>query len=407
MDVFYDFRPDSDFYYLTGCSEPGFAALIDTTTGHFTLLSHRVPDDMLHWVGALPSLEELAEQYGADSCQYFEDAPGLLKAAGVSTIHALDNMVGPKALTAIDDMGLRPTSALLKGAVARSREIKTESEVACLQRASDITSEAHLEVMRAAPSSAFEYELEAVYLKTTRKHGLRHMGYPAIIGAGRNAAVLHYSRNDCAIAADEVVLMDAGSEYWCYTADITRTFPTNARFSAQMADVYDAVLTVQDHALSEIKPGTNWQDVTFTSRYLMANLLRDLNLVRGSPDDIVAAEVDKLFMPHGLGHFLGLDVHDVGGSGSPVPEKLLPGHVVTCEPGIYFVESLLEPALANPEKAGMLHGDRVRAMLPYGGVRIEDNLAITETEAVNLTSAPKLRSEVEAIASDGLAFRPT
>lgn len=147
---------------------------------------------------------------------------------------------------ALGEMHLEPTDSLLKGAIARCREVrrpweiipaamviaedvpcpflqfKTSSEIACLQHASNVTSEAHMAVMRAAPSSTFEYQLESVFLSMTRRRGLKHMGYPPIIGAGRNAAILHYGRNDCAIRRDDVVLMDAGAEYRCYTADITR-----------------------------------------------------------------------------------------------------------------------------------------------------------------------------------------
>eukprot|EP00193_Tetraselmis_chui_P000276 CAMPEP_0177761212 /NCGR_PEP_ID=MMETSP0491_2-20121128/5683_1 /TAXON_ID=63592 /ORGANISM="Tetraselmis chuii, Strain PLY429" /LENGTH=498 /DNA_ID=CAMNT_0019277169 /DNA_START=63 /DNA_END=1559 /DNA_ORIENTATION=- len=398
MDVFYDYRPDSDFFYLTGCAEPGFGALIDTVTGKYTLLSAKVPDEMLHWVGALPTLEQLAEEYGADDCAYMDDAPRLLKACDAPVIHSLPDKIGDAAEEAITAMRGMVNTSVLPKKLMESREFKSGSEIACLQVASDVSSDAHRAVIRAARGTSFEYQLQSVFLNTTVGAGLKHVGYPAIIGAGRNSAILHYDRNNGPIQPHDVVLMDAGSEYRCYTADITRTFPAGGRFSPEMADVYDAVLAIQTLALEKIRPGASWEEVTMDSRRLLAQLLLDLKLTKGSVDAIVDMGVDKLFMPHGLGHFLGLDVHDMDGGGNPIPSGLLPGHVVTCEPGMYFVDSLLEPALADGRKAELLNADRVRGMFPFGGVRIEDNVAIMAESVHNLTSVPKTRADIEELA---------
>mmetsp|Transcript_3905 Transcript_3905/g.10045 ORF Transcript_3905/g.10045 Transcript_3905/m.10045 type:complete len:512 (+) Transcript_3905:183-1718(+) len=398
MDVFYDFRPDSDFFYLTGCAEPGFGALIDTSAGTYTLLSPRVPTEMQHWVGALPTLEELADEYGADECAYIDDAPSLLKQLDAPVVHSLPNKIGEAADKVLSDARALVNVDILPRKLKESREIKSASEVACLQVANDVSSAAHEAVMRGVRGSSFEYQLQSVFLSTTMGAGLRHMGYPPIIGAGRNAATLHYSRNDSNIMPHDVVLMDAGSEFRCYTADITRTSPSSGRFTAEMADVYDAVLAVQELALQQIGPGASWADITMQCRSLLAQHLLDMNFAKGSVDALLDMEVDKLFMPHGLGHFLGLDVHDVDGSGNPIPKTLQPGHVVTCEPGIYFVESILGPAMLDGKKASVLNADRINEMFAHGGVRIEDNVAIMDNAAQNLTSAPKARAEVERLA---------
>mmetsp|Transcript_4050 Transcript_4050/g.9687 ORF Transcript_4050/g.9687 Transcript_4050/m.9687 type:complete len:363 (+) Transcript_4050:548-1636(+) len=352
---------------------------------------------MLHWVGALPSLEELAELYGADDCQYAEDAADVLRASGAAMVHTLPGRVGPAAQKALDEMGVRPTEALLKGVIDRCRETKTASEVACLHVANEVTSEAHEAAMRAAPAAEFEYHIESEFLSATDECGLAHVRYPPIVGAGRNAAVLELGWNDGPVEYDDVVIMVAGAEFRYYTAYVSRTFPGEHGFSADMADVYDAVLSVQEHALAGIRPGEAWQDITLASRRLLAERLRDLGLVLGDPEAVMEAEVDKLFMPHGLGHFLGLDMHDVGDGGAVVPDVLKPGHVVTCGAGIYFVESLLAPALADKRKAGMINFDRVKEMIPKGGARIEDNVVIASDGCLNLTSAPKARRDVEVM----------
>lgn len=169
-----------------------------------------------------------------------------------------------------------------------------------------------------------------------------------------------------------------------YTADITRTFPANGTFTPQQRAIYDLTLTMQHASLALMQPGAMWGDVQRAARQLLLQGLLDLGLVKGSVEQLLAAKVDQVFMPHGLGHYLGLDVHDVSGEG-PVPSKLLPGHVVTCEPGIYFMELLLQRAAADESKAGLINMDVVQQYMDVGGVRIEDNVLVTEAGHFNIT----------------------
>jgi Xaa-Pro dipeptidase len=245
----------------------------------------------------------------------------------------------------------------------------------------------------------FEFEVESVFAAETMRLGLRHLGYPTIAGAGRNAATLHYERNDARAAAEDLILVDAGAEYRGYTADITRTFPSGGRFCAMRRDIYDAVLDVQNASIKEMIPNTHYRLVQELAKTRTAQRLIDLGLVRGRAEDAAFAGVASLFMPHALGHLLGLQVHDVGPDG-PVPETLVPGHVVTCEPGIYFVDGLLGPAFEDPKMAEFLNRDAIEKFSRVGGVRIEDNVAVTPEGFENLTTCPKTVREIEEIMAE-------
>lgn len=245
--------------------------------------------------------------------------------------------------------GLRAETMGLTRVMAKARSIKSQREVECLRYANQVSGAAHEAMWRAAAGhpGINEFQLEAVFAAETMRNGLKHLGYPSIVGAGRNAATLHYDRNDQPCAGDDLVLVDAGAEWEGYTADITRTFPANGKFEAKRRDVYNAVLDVQNTAIAAMGPGVNWRMIGENAKVQTVQALIDLGVVRGDAQDAVMAGVAGLFLPHSLGHLLGLQVHDVGPSG-PVPDTLLAGMVVTCEPGIYFVDGLLGPALEDP-----------------------------------------------------------
>jgi Xaa-Pro dipeptidase len=212
-----------------------------------------------------------------------------------------------------------------------------------------------------------------------------------------NAATLHYEQNDKKVKSPhDLVLVDAGAEWRGYTADITRTFPAGGKFEARRKAIYEAVLDVQVRAIAEMKAGANWQMVGARAKMNTVQNLIDLGLVKGNAQDAVMAGVSSLFLPHSLGHLLGLQVHDVG-PGGPVPDTLRPGHVVTCEPGIYFVDGLLQPAYEDSYLKDFLVRDEIERFKEVGGVRIEDNIAITEDGAENLTTVAKTVEDIEAI----------
>ena len=238
------------------------------------------------------------------------------------------------------------------------------------------------------------------------RSGYSSLGYPAIIGSGSNSAILHYETNRRRANEGELVLIDAGAESRCYTADITRTFPVSGAFSPLQSDVYDACLSVQEEALGILKPGLLLSDVALATRQKLLSCLVDIGIVKKglSIELLLAKSLDRTFMPHGLSHFLGLDVHDVGPDG-PVPkQKLQIGNVITIEPGIYFIDALLAKASEDPELSKWIDWDKVDRFKDFGGVRIEDNVLITNEGIRNLTmeaGVPKTRQEIEDVMRGG------
>ncbi|WIA40480.1 hypothetical protein OEZ86_013836 [Tetradesmus obliquus] len=438
-DVYYKFRPSSDFAYLTGVTEPGFACLLDPETQRFTLVAPKVPEDAAVWWGGLPRLDQLAEQAGADACIYAEDLPQYVQQqhADVQTLQilpgddpqqqaqllglphfaqhqqqAVQQLAGLQALQAVKSGGTGSTAArssstgqqiqlstaFLESTLHRCRATKTAAEVGCLMEASRGSAAAHKAMWAACKPGLKEYQLEAAFTHAAGQAGLMQLGYPCIVGAGPNGAILHYERNSATVKPNDLVLVDAGAEFRHYTADITRTFPASGKFTAQQRDIYDVVLSMQQHALSQIQPGVSWADIQQSTRRLLLQQLQQLGLVKGSTDALTDAGIDRVFMPHGLGHFLGLDVHDVSDVG-PVPQRLQAGQVITVEPGLYLMPLLLQRAFNDPKQAPLLVKPAVEALLDMGGVRIEDNVLVTDSGHFNLTMAagmPKEAAEIEA-----------
>ncbi|EFJ45292.1 hypothetical protein VOLCADRAFT_106021 [Volvox carteri f. nagariensis] len=397
-DVMHRHRSNSYFVYVTGVELPGFAALLEPESGHFTLLAPRLPEEAAYWVGAVPTLEQLQEQYGADRVVYLDELKGLLAAAGASTLHTLPGCA--EKLTGKIPPGCHVLTDLLPATLDRCRAVKTDAEVGCLQAASAASGAAHMDMWRACRPGLREYQLEAVFSLSSRCRGAPCPGYPPIVGSGPNAAVMHYEAADGVVEAGHLVLVDAGAEWRCYTADISRTFPASGRFEGAARDLYGTVLAAQYAALSTLAAapplagsgggsgggGASLQDADRAARLVLLEGLREMGLIRreaaGSSGSWLEAalhvKLDRVFMPHGIGHHLGLDVHDVSETG-PVPKgPVQPGHVLTVEPGAYLIPALLARARNDPGVAPFLDFDAAEALVRcgLGGVRIEDNVVV-------------------------------
>jgi Xaa-Pro aminopeptidase len=262
------------------------------------------------------------------------------------------------------------------------RLVKEPAELDVMRRAADVSREAHHAAAALAHESVFEYELEAVLDYTFRRRGARGPAYPSIVGGGANATILHYVQNDQKLRDGELVLVDAGCELEGYASDVTRTWPVGGRLEGARRDVYQVVLDAQLAALAQVRPGATLEAIHDTAvRALVAGML-ELGLLSGTPDDCIASGSFRRFYMHRTSHWLGLDVHDVGtyrSGGEPRP--LEPGMVFTVEPGLYVP--------ADDENAP----SRLRGI----GVRIEDDVLVTESGAEVLTAAiPKAPAEVEA-----------
>jgi Xaa-Pro dipeptidase len=309
---------------------------------------------------------------------------------------------------------------LLKVAIETSRVVKSPYEVALIAHANAVSTAAHVAAMRAAAKgAASERDLDAIFAKECTQRGCREQAYHSIVAAGTAAATLHYVRNDAPLAGKLLVLLDAGAESRCYAADITRTFPLPppghtggpVTFAPTARAVYDIVLQMQTECLAMLRAGVVWDDVhAHAHRVAIAGLLK-LGVLRGGDvEEIFAARTSVAFFPHGLGHYLGMDTHDTGGNANYKDEdpmfrylrvrgKLPAGCVITVEPGVYFCRFIIEPYLKDPVHGKFIDAAVLDKYWDVGGVRIEDDVVVTETGHENLTPTPKTVEEIERIMS--------
>jgi Xaa-Pro dipeptidase len=278
-----------------------------------------------------------------------------------------------------------------------------------------VSSAAHVAVMQKCRPGLMEYQLEAHFLhEIYSRGGCRFTAYTCICGCGPHSSVLHYGHqgapNDGPLGDGDLFLNDSGAEYHGYASDITCTYPVNGRFTDDQRGIYEAVLAANRAVQDAMKPGVSWPDMHRLTQKVIAEHLLAMGLLRGSLDELLARHVPALFMPHGLGHLMGLDVHDVGGYPEGVTRvdepglrslrcgrALEAGMVITVEPGVYFIEAVLEPALGDAKLAHLLNVDAIARFRGFGGVRIEDDVVVTRTGAENLTDVPRDVKEIEGV----------
>lgn len=291
------------------------------------------------------------------------------------------------------------------------RVFKTDLEIEVLRYVIDISSEAHRNVMRFAKPGVTEFQCEAEFLHYCYgTGGCRHAAYTSICASGANTAVLHYGRgspNRKMIEPGDMCLFDMGASYFGYCADITCSFPANGKFTPTQKLIYEAVLAAHHAVFKVLKPGVNWCDMHILAQRTLLSELKKGGILKGDVEGMLSTGLGSVFQPHGLGHFLGLDVHDVGGFiGSTRSEQkgltmlkttrvLQERMVITLEPGCYFVDTLLDEALENQAMAKFFVQDVIKKFRGFGGIRIEDDILITKQGAVNLTKVPRTVHEVE------------
>lgn len=405
-DVHYPFRQRSDFLWSSGVEEPGCWLLLDPRRRSSALFLPRIDSHHRVWEGNVPGPAEARRLYGVARAAYRDELPRWLKEArrGYRALYA-----DPAAWKAWRGKlkGLKPRPAELADAFEELRAVKDGGELALLRRASAVSSEAHREVMAAVRPGLREYEVQALFDAACLRRGLKHLAYPSIVAAGANGAVLHYRKNDALLRAGQLLLIDAGAEHRGYAADITRTFPVSPRFNRRQADVYDIVLATQKALIAAARPGLNSAEWQVLSMRLIAEGLRDLGLLRGSTDALVETGAVRLFYPHGIGHLLGLDVHDgLGGKRRKLPNptkvpvrfvaRLEAGMAVTAEPGVYFIPALLTSKAQREKHRAHVDFAAAQSWLDFGGVRIEDDVVIRDGSPENLTMVPKEIDAVEA-----------
>ena len=278
-----------------------------------------------------------------------------------------------------------PTSIIDPGSIIHEmRLVKTPDEIALMQRAASIAAEGHREAMRRARPGMREYEIEALVEYVFRKNGASGPAYTSIVGAGANATILHYINNDAELRDGDLLLIDAGAEYESYASDITRTFPVNGRFTDAQRDIYELVLRAQEECIARVRPGVTMDELHEHSVEVLTEGMVRLGLLEGDPAELIKEETYKKFYMHRLGHYIGMDVHDVGRYHveDQKSRPVVAGVVMTVEPGLYIAAD----AEGVPEKYRGI------------GVRIEDDVLVTpEGHSVLTHEAPKQIEEIESL----------
>jgi len=403
------FRQESNFYYLTGYNEHGAHVVYDLKTHHLTLLSHQQSEHEVVWAGRDPSASELLNKYDVDEIRWAPELLSLINKSGASTLYTLHVHEVPEGLA----LGT-VNSSLLKEAIVDARIHKSAYEIELMRKINLVSSNAHVVLMRAAKECESETELDALFRYETGRRGAKIQAYNPIVGVGSHAATLHYGRNSTSFNQDlgQLILVDAGAEQDCYASDITRTYPLNGKFTADMRTLYEVVLEMQMTVLEALKPGMEWEAMHRLAAKIAVRGLQKAGVLRSefSVETMLEHHVDGIFFPHGLGHMIGLDVHDVGGYPKGVERiqapglkylrmrrKMEAGFVVTVEPGVYFTEFILEEAKRDETLSRFVNWEVLARFQRLGGVRIEDCVVITETGIDNLTTVPKTIHEIEAI----------
>ncbi len=408
-DVHFPFRQDSDFNWLTGFPEPDAIAVIAPRRkeGAFVLFVRPRDKEREVWEGRRHGTEGAVERFGADQAfaldQIDEVMPELLASRrsvhypfGADSDLDLHVMDWIRALRGKTRKGVSAPTALIDSEqiIHERRLIKDKSELALMRRAAAISAEAHCRLMQTCRPGLSEQQLETVFLHACAERGGRFQAYPPIVGGGANACVLHYVDNASRLADGDLVLVDAGCELDGYASDITRTFPVNGRFSKPQRALYALVLAAQQAAIAEVRPGRRWHHPHRAAVRTLTEGLVELGLIKGKSDDVPRLIKDEQYKPfymHRTGHWLGMDVHDVGRYKQEGKwRRFESGMVLTVEPGLYIAPDADVPACYR----GI-------------GIRIEDDVLVTETGCEILSSdVPKGIAEIERLMSQARGDRP-
>ncbi len=424
----FHFRQDSNFLYFFGVDRPGLNALIDLEDGSSIIFGREMSVEDVVWEGPQPSLKSLAAAVGVQITASNDDLEDRLKKASEANrpIHFLPPYRHANMLKLEKWLGI-PTATLsekvseeLIKAVVALRSIKGPEEVAEMEKALAITAEMHLAAMRMASEGMKEAAIAGV-IKGIAKGLEGEMAYGIILTVNGQTLHNHYHGNT--LKNGQLVLGDFGAENKMhYAADITRTFPVSKTFTDQQKAIYQIVLDGQLAVVDQLAPGKFYKDMHLLSAKVMAEGLKGLGLMKGDIDEAVKQGAHALFFPHGLGHMIGLDVHDMEDLGEQyvgyngeierstqfgtaylrLGRKLQPGFVLTVEPGIYFIPELIDQWKAEGKFTEFINYDALDAYRSFGGIRIEDNYLITNDGSRLLGPAiPKTIEEVEAVRQGG------
>ncbi|KKN34141.1 hypothetical protein LCGC14_0796600 [marine sediment metagenome] len=396
-DVDYPYRSDSSFYYLTGFDEPESVLVLipGREHGEYILFCRERDIDKEIWDGYRAGQEGAIKNFSADDSYPISDLddilPGLIEGKE-KVFYTMGNQASfdQHIVSWLNHLRQNarsgkhsPTEIIeLEHCMNELRLFKSSQEVKAMRYAAEVSAQAHIRAMQETHVGKWEYEIEAELIHEFMKNGCRSPAYPSIVGGGENGCILHYIENNSKLKHNELLLIDAGGEYECYAADITRTFPINGKFTSAQRALYQIVLNAQKAAIDAVKPGNHWNQPHEAAVAVLTQGLVDVGILKGDVDTLIQEGAYREFYMHRTGHWLGMDVHDVGDYKVGGDWRLLePGMVLTVEPGLY---------IRNPS--------HVNKKWHFIGIRIEDDVLVTKTGHDVLTKdAPKEINDIERI----------
>ncbi len=402
----FHFRQDSSFLYYFGIDRPGLVAIIDVDNNKETIFGEEYTMDDIIWRGPQPTIAELAQQVGVKEIENLHVVPVrlVLSKSEFRDVHFLPPYRSEHFLK-IQEWLILKRAQILDGvsidfikAIVEQRSIKTPEEIEEIEKAVNLTADMHITAMRLARPGMKEVELAAAVQQVAVKNG-GQLSFPTIMTINGETLHNHYHGN--MLQEGKLMLTDTGAETTMhYASDNTRTVPVGGKFSQKQKDIYNIVLNANNHAISLIKPDVPYRDIHLESARIIAEGLTKLGIMKGNPEDAVREGAHAMFMPHGLGHMMGLDVHDMenlgedyvgydnefkrasqfGLRGLRLGRKLQEGFVLTTEPGIYFIPDLVKKWKTEKINANFINFDKVlNEYIDFGGIRLEDDILVTKT----------------------------
>jgi Xaa-Pro aminopeptidase len=427
-DNHFHFRQDSSYLYYVGLNQPHQAVILDTDEGKEILFADDPDISQIIWTGPVPSREDLARKAGIEHHRPYQDLKSyLLEYKKGRTVHFLPPYRSEHTLKLQQWLGLNPgeieanKSIKLIKAIVEQRSVKTEAEIEQIEEAVNVTGKMHLEAIRAARPGMKEYEVVSRVHQKVLEQGCE-LSFPVILTVDGQTLHNHYHGNE--IREKDVILCDAGAENAMgYAGDISRTFPAGKKFTGLQRSLYEVVLQSQLAAVDALEPGIPFKDVHLTACKVLVEGLKELDLMKGSVDDAIQEGAHTLFFQCGLGHMMGLDVHDMENLGEEfvgytddlqqstefglkslrLGRELEPGFVVTIEPGIYLIPELIQYRKEQGRYTDFVNYEKVEKIQDAGGYRVEDDYLITEDGARLLGDPiPKTIDEIEDLRSRAL-----
>ena len=424
----YHFRQDSSFLYFFGLDTPSLAAIVDVDEGKDVIFGNDVDMEDIIWMGHLPTMNERAAFVGVSETEPLAKLEETIKEAQKKgktihylppyrpeTVHKIAQLIGNEH----DSVKKYASKEFIKAVVAQ-RNVKIPEEIAQMELAHEVTYDMYIAAMKMAKHGVYEYEIVGTMEGIVGASDC-HVAFPIILT--KNGQILHNHYHGNQLEEGNLLVMDSGSESpMNYASDITRTVPVGGKFSEKQKQIYEIVLQAQETAIQNIKPEIMFKDIHLQSASVIASGLKEVGLMKGDTAEAVRAGAHALFFPHGLGHMIGLDVHDMEDLGEDfvgydltvqrssqfglaylrLAKKLEPGHVVTVEPGIYFIPALIDQWAATKKFEEFIDYQKVEEYRNFGGIRIEDDILVTQEGSQVLGKhIPKTVEEVEEITASG------